>query len=68
MLLYYLFPKNKRPEKDFLTYVKKKYPFLNLRDEEIQLLQISQKKQIIDILWHLKNKNQDRKINTPEHL
>lgn len=68
MLLFYLFPKDQRPEKDFLSYIKKKYPFLNLKDEEIKLLSYSQKKQVVDILWHLRDKYQQRNINTQEKL
>lgn len=68
LFLYHLFPISERPEKDFLTYLKNKYPFINFENEEVRIMALSQKRKVIDILWHLRHKFPDRKINTLERL
>ena len=68
LLLYHLYPISERPEKDFLTYLKNKYPFIDFRDQEVKILTMAEKKKVVDILWHLRHKYVDRNINTREKL
>lgn len=68
LLLYHLYPISERPEKDFLTYLKNKYPFIDFKSQEVKILTMAEKKKVVDILWHLRHKYVDRNINTREKL